>query len=59
LFVFDRLQVIADVMEGWNDANSSSSNGSSSKKRGFEMGTSGDRVFKRHAVVLDEEIDDL
>lgn len=59
MFVFDRLQVIDDLMDGWGDTIPSPPNGSTSKKRRFEMGSSSDRASKRRAADLDEEIDEL
>jgi hypothetical protein len=37
LIVFDRLQVIADDMDGWDVTQQSSLNESTAKKRSFEM----------------------
>ena len=57
MFVFDRLQVVADGMDGWDSTGPSPSNGSS-KKRRFETNAAGDQVSKRRGAIFDEEIPD-
>ena len=57
MFVFDRLQVVADGMDGWNSTGPSPSNGSS-KKQHFETNAAGDQASKRCGAIFDEEIPD-
>ena len=59
MFVFDRLQVVADTMEGWDFGGAASFGGSCYKKRRFEMFSPDGEASKRRAPASDEEIDDL
>ena len=57
MFVFDRLQVVGDKMNGWDDPNPLPFNGSASasKKRRFETSPLGHPAFKRHEATFDNE----
>ena len=59
LFVFDRLQVVGDEMDGWDNTNHSPSTNlaSASKKRRFEMNTSSHPAPKCYGTSYDKDVE--